>query len=114
MHEMNLRNQPFDMIHGLINQVPETGSSGPGLVQGSSTYSNENQRTFGPRRVSIDEHATIFGQNNQGFPGHGMTGNVRDVPDDFVGQSSDWSNHDFKNQKPPLPMISKKSEFDSF
>ena len=106
MHEMNLRNQsvqPADSIQGLINH-------------GASSFSNErhDQRVFGPRRVSIDEHATIFGQNHQGFPGHGTSGNI--APEHGVFPSFDWtdSNHDFKNQKPPLPMISRKSEFDSF
>ena len=103
MHEANLRNQPFEMNHGLINQ-------------GSNRYTSEkhDQRVFGPRRVSIDEHATIFGQNHQGFPVHETTANVRDVPDEHNFQSFDWTNHDFKTQKPPLPMISRKSEFDSF
>ena len=103
MHEANLRNQPFDMNRGLVNQS-------------SNSYTSEkhDQKVFGPRRVSIDEHATIFGQTHQGFPGHGTTGNVRDVSDEHNFQSFDWANHDFKNQKPPLPMISRKSEFDSF
>ena len=104
MHEMNLRNQPFqpaDSIHG------------------ASSYSNErhDQRVFGPRRVSIDEHATVFGQTHQGFSGHGTAGkNTQDAFDHRTFPSFDWtdSNHDFKNQKPPLPMISRKSEFDSF
>ena len=109
MHEMNLRNQsvqPSDSIHGLINH-------------GSSSYSNErhDQRVFGPRRVSIDEHATVFGHTHQGFSGHGLAGNnTQDAFDHKAFPPFDWtdSNHDFKNQKPPLPMISRKSEFDSF
>ena len=103
MHEANLRNQPFDMNRGLVNQI-------------SNSYTSEkhDQKVFGPRRVSIDEHATIFGQTHHGFAGHGTTGNVRDVSDEHYFQSFDWANHDFKNRKPPLPMISRKSEFDSF
>ena len=108
MHEMNMRNQsvqPADSIHGLINH-------------GASSYSNDrhDQRLFGPRRVSIDEHATILGQTHQVLPGHGTAGNIpQDARDHRAFPSFDWtdSNHDFKNQKPPLPMISRKSEFDS-